>query len=158
VTARALVLRPRLPFLGADPALVRAQLEGRAVPQDAARSLRDDVSTDEIIPLPAMVHFDAALGGHAYTGFAAGGQRPIGRDAVRDSGIEVVVAGKRYGKGSSSEHSVVAERAAGVRLVIAESFERIYRQNADNVALYTSTDFGLIDRIARGDALGHQRV
>jgi 3-isopropylmalate/(R)-2-methylmalate dehydratase large subunit len=45
----------------------------------------------------------------------------------------VVVAGKRYGKGSSREHSVVAEQSAGVRLVIAESFERIYRQNADNV-------------------------
>jgi 3-isopropylmalate/(R)-2-methylmalate dehydratase large subunit len=92
VTARALVLRPRLLFLGADPALVRAQLESRVVPL-AARPLRDDVSTDEIVPLPAMVQFDAALGGHAHTGFAAGGQRPIGRDAVRESGIEVVVAG-----------------------------------------------------------------
>jgi hypothetical protein len=40
-----------------------------------------------------------------------------------------------------------------VRLVIAESFERICRQNADNVGLYTSTDFGLIDRIVRGDGI-----
>jgi 3-isopropylmalate/(R)-2-methylmalate dehydratase large subunit len=69
------------------------------------------------------------------------------------AGVEVVVAGKRYGKGSSREHSVVAERAAGVRLVIAESFERIYRQNADNVGLFTSTDFGLIARVERGEAI-----
>ena len=46
---------------------------------------------------------------------------------------------------------MVAELSAGVRVVIAESFERIYRQNADNVGLLTSTDFGLIDRIERGE-------
>ena len=69
------------------------------------------------------------------------------------SGFEVVVAGSRYGKGSSREHSVVAERAAGVRLVLATSFERIYRQNADNLGLFTSTDLSLVDRIARGDAI-----
>jgi 3-isopropylmalate/(R)-2-methylmalate dehydratase large subunit len=99
------------------------------------------------------VHFDAQLGRYPYTGFSAGGTRPIGRDAVRDGGFEVVVAGKRYGKGSSREHSVVAERAAGVRLVVAESFERIYRQNADNVGLFTSTDFSLVPRIQAGEAI-----
>ena len=144
---------PRFLFLSADPALVRSQLGGEALPLARARPLRDDVATDEIIPLPAMVHFDATLGRFPYTGFAAGDERPIGRDAVREAGIEVVVAGRRYGKGSSREHSVVAERAAGVRLVIAESFERIYRQNADNVGLLTSTDFGLVERIARGEAI-----
>ena len=46
---------------------------------------------------------------------------------------------QRYGKGSSREHSPAAEEAAGIRLVVAESFERIYRQNADNVGLFTST-------------------
>jgi len=38
-----------------------------------------------------------------------------------------------------------------VRLVIAQSFERIYRQNADNIGLLTSTDFGLIPRILAGE-------
>ncbi|HET9977376.1 MAG TPA: aconitase family protein [Burkholderiaceae bacterium] len=145
--------RPRFLFLSTDPARVRAQLDGRSLSLRAASPLRDDVSTDEITPLTSMVHFDATLGRFPYTGFATGGERPIGRDAVKAAGIEVVVAGKRYGKGSSREHSVVAERAAGVRLVIAESFERIYRQNADNVGLLTSTDFGLVDRIARGEAI-----
>jgi 3-isopropylmalate/(R)-2-methylmalate dehydratase large subunit len=42
-------------------------------------------------------------------------------------------------------------QAAGVRLVIAESFERIYRQNADNLGLLTSTDLGLVDRLERGE-------
>jgi 3-isopropylmalate/(R)-2-methylmalate dehydratase large subunit len=149
----ALTFAPRVLFLSADPALVRAQLEGREVSIEAARPLRDDVSTDEITPLPVMVHFDATLGRHAHTGFKAGGELPIGRDALRRAGIEVIVGGRRYGKGSSREHSVVAERAAGVRLVIAESFERIYRQNADNVGLLTSTDFGLLDRLLCGQAI-----
>ena len=144
---------PKLLFLSADPACVRAQLAGEACTLERARPLRDDVSTDEITPLPVMVHFDAALAHYPYTGFKASNQRPIARDAVRAAGIEVVVAGRRYGKGSSREHSVVAERSAGVRLVIAESFERIYRQNADNLGLLTSTDFGLIERIQHGDPI-----
>jgi 3-isopropylmalate/(R)-2-methylmalate dehydratase large subunit len=149
----AVAFRPKFLFLSADPVRVRAQLAGAPVMLADARPLRDDISTDEISPLPAMVHFDAALGRFSHTGFKAGAEWPIGRDALRDAGIEVIVAGKRYGKGSSREHSVVAERSAGVRLVIAESFERIYRQNADNIGLYTSTDFGLIERIARGEAI-----
>src|SRR5262249_43194440 len=66
--------------------------------------------------------------------------------------IEVLVGGRRYGKGSSREHSPLAELSAGVRLVIAESFERIYRQNADNLGLLTSTDLGLVDRLERGES------
>lgn len=89
--------------------------------------MRDDVSTDEITPLPILTHYDDQLGRYPYTGFRADGAAPIGIDAVRAAGIEVVVAGKRYGKGSSREHSPAAEKLAGVRLVIAESFERIYR-------------------------------
>ena len=151
--ANALRFAPRVLFLSADPARVREQLAGRPLSHAHAQPLRDDISTDEISPLPVMVHFDATLGRFPYTGFKAGDELPIARDSIRQAGFEVVVAGKRYGKGSSREHSVVAERSAGVRLVIAESFERIYRQNADNVGLFTSTDFGLIDRIARGEAI-----
>jgi 3-isopropylmalate/(R)-2-methylmalate dehydratase large subunit len=145
---------PRVLRLSADPARVRAQLAGRPMTRDEAGPLRDEISTDEITPLPVMVHFDATLGRWSHIGFVAGGERPIGRDALRAAGIEVLVAGRRYGKGSSREHSVVAERAAGVRLVIAESFERIYRQNADNVGLLTSTDLSLADRIQRGEPIG----
>jgi 3-isopropylmalate/(R)-2-methylmalate dehydratase large subunit len=156
--ALALTFAPRLLFLSNDAAQVRAQLAGQALSLAQALPLRDDISTDEISPLTAMVHFDATLGRFAHTGFKAGNELPIGRGALQAAGVEVLVAGKRYGKGSSREHSVVAERAAGVRLVIAESFERIYRQNADNVGLYTSTDFGLIERIARGEAIGVEEL
>jgi len=63
------------------------------------------------------------------------------------------VAGKRRGKGSSREASPYAEWCAGLRLVLAESFERIYRQNCQNLGLLTSTDFGLIPRLRRGEAI-----
>jgi 3-isopropylmalate/(R)-2-methylmalate dehydratase large subunit len=56
------------------------------------------------------VHYDATLGRHAHTGFTAGGEQPIARDALRAARIEVLVAGRRYGKGSSREHSPRAER------------------------------------------------
>ncbi|HSW07378.1 aconitase family protein [Aquabacterium sp.] len=144
---------PRVLWLANDASCVRAQLAGAQLTREQAGALRDDISTDEISPLPAMVHFDETLGRYPYTGFAVQGQRPIGVDAIRHAGIAVVVGGQRYGKGSSREHSVVAELSAGVRLVIAESFERIYRQNADNAGLFTSTDFGLIERIRNAEAI-----
>ena len=148
----ALHLTGRLLFLAADPRLITAQLAGTALNADPV-ALRDDISTDEITPLPSLVHYDQRLAAHAYTGVSCAGQLPIGPGAVQASGIDVVVGGRRYGKGSSREHSPLAERLAGIRLVIAESFERIYRQNADNLGLFTSTDFGLIARIRAGAAI-----
>ena len=132
---------------------IAAQLAGARLTLAGAGALRDDVSTDEITPVPILTHYDATLGRYPYTGLRVGGVQPIGVDAVRNGGFSVTVAGKRYGKGSSREHSPAAEKLAGIRLVVAESFERIYRQNADNIGLFTSTDFGLVARIEAGEAI-----
>jgi 3-isopropylmalate/(R)-2-methylmalate dehydratase large subunit len=144
---------PRILYLSHCPAAVQRVLGGQQIPLTQAQPLRDDVSTDEITPIAILTHFDDELGRYPYSGFKAGGECPIAVDALRGSGIEVVVAGRRYGKGSSREHSPAAEKLAGVRLVIAESFERIYRQNADNIGLITSTDFSLIPRIEAGEEI-----
>lgn len=149
----ALRFSPRILFLSQSPEWVDAVFRGEPVTLQQAMPLRDDVSTDEITPLPILTHYDEQLGLYPYTGFKAGERSPIGPGMVSASDIEVVVAGKRYGKGSSREHSPTAERLAGVRLVIAESFERIYRQNADNIGLLTSTDLGLVARIAAGESI-----
>ncbi|MDB5872113.1 MAG: leuC, partial [Ramlibacter sp.] len=116
-------------------------------------ALRDDVSTDEITPVAIMSHYDERLARFPYTGFKANREFPIAAGAVQAGGYKVTVAGRRYGKGSSREHSPAAEKLAGIRLVVAESFERIYRQNADNIGLFTSTDFGLVERIERGEKI-----
>ncbi|MDB5895878.1 MAG: leuC [Rhodoferax sp.] len=143
---------PRLLFLWADAEAMGQQLLTGTVAARPTGALRDDVSTDEITPVAIMSYYDQRLARFAYTGFRAGDfTMPAG--AVQAGDFSVTVAGRRYGKGSSREHSPAAERAAGVRLVIAESFERIYRQNADNIGLFTSTDMGLVQRIERGEAI-----
>jgi 3-isopropylmalate/(R)-2-methylmalate dehydratase large subunit len=143
----------RILLLADDATMITQQLQGRSLDAETAGRLRDDVSTDEITPVSILSHYDQTLGRYVYTGLKVTGVTPIGCGAMIGSGIEVVVAGHRYGKGSSREHSPAAERHAGVRLVIAKSFERIYRQNADNIGLLTSTDFGLIARIQRGERI-----
>lgn len=149
----ALRFDPRILFLGTAPDAIEAVLRGGRSSLAAAGALRDDVSTDEITPIAILTHYDEQLGRFPYTGLEVDGRKPIAPGAIAASGIEVVVAGGRYGKGSSREHSPAAEKLAGVRLVIARSFERIYRQNADNIGLFTSTDFGLVERIEAGEAI-----
>ncbi|MEO6292214.1 MAG: aconitase family protein [Burkholderiaceae bacterium] len=149
----ALSLTGRLLFLSAQPACVTAQLGGQVMTLAQVSPLRDDISTDEITPVAILSHYDDKLARYAHTGFKAGNELPIGVNALRDAGISVIVGGNRYGKGSSREHSPAAEKHAGIQLVIAQSFERLYRQNADNIGLFTSTDFGLIERIAAGETI-----
>ena len=72
----------RILFLSADPDKVYAQLAGTDLSLEQAGPLRDDVSTDEITPLPSLVYFDERLASHPYTGFKAGDRLPIGLDAV----------------------------------------------------------------------------
>jgi 3-isopropylmalate/(R)-2-methylmalate dehydratase large subunit len=152
-SARTARFDGRILFLSADPRVVARQIAGEDVDISEARPLRNDISTDEITPLPSLVHFDEEIGRHAHIGFSAGGELPVPLDGVKGGGFKVIVGGSRYGKGSSREHSPLAELTAGIRIVIAESFERIYRQNCDNLGLFTSTDFGLIDRIRAGEAI-----
>ncbi|TGE01982.1 3-isopropylmalate dehydratase [Methylobacterium nonmethylotrophicum] len=140
-------------ILAADPDLVRRQLVGEDLDLADGHRLRAEISTDEITPVPSLVHFDATLSHHAHIGFRAGDETPIGPGALAAGRFSVLVGGGRYGKGSSREHAPLAERLAGIRLVIAESFERIYRQNADNLGLFTATDLGLVARVQAGEAV-----
>jgi len=141
-------------YLSQDPAAIRRQLDGDTLTRADAGPLRDDVSTDEITPVAILGHYDDRLGDFAHTGLRCGDDNPVAPGALRRAQAQVLVAGRRYGKGSSREHSPTAERLAGVRLVIAESFERLYRQNADNIGLFTCTDLSLADRIAGGEVPG----
>lgn len=45
---------------------------------------------------------------------------------------DIVVAGKNFGCGSSREHAIYCLEYAGVPLILAESFSRIYYRNAIN--------------------------
>jgi 3-isopropylmalate/(R)-2-methylmalate dehydratase large subunit len=148
-------LQGRILFLTEDPELIRRQLAGEDLPwdtKDPAKNpkLRDDISTDEITPAHYCFYFDETLGEIPYLGLKCGSVLPIARGDVKKGGFVCAVSGKRRGKGSSREQSPYAEMCAGIRLVIAENIERIYKQNCQNLGVLTSTNFSLIDEI-RGE-------
>src|SRR5215472_12971918 len=148
----------RILFLTEDPELIRRQLGGEDLPWDTKNpgnnpKLRDDISTDEITPAHYCFYFDETLGEIPYLGLKCGSVTPIGRGDVKGGGFVCAVSGKRRGKGSSREQSPYAEMCAGIRVVIAENIERIYKQNCHNLGLLTSTSFSLIARIRSGEAI-----
>lgn len=146
-------LKGRILFLAEDPALVRAQLEGEDLDITDVLSLRNDISTDEITPAYICYHFDKTLGEFVYVGLKCGDEFPIKRGDVKNGGFVLSVSGIRRGKGSSREQSPYAELAAGIRLVIGENIERIYKQNCQNLGLLTSTNFDLIKRVGNGEEI-----
>src|SRR5262245_32636451 len=146
-------VKGRVLYLTEDPALLRSQLEGTDLDWNPSIKLRDDISTDEITPAYICYYYDETLGDFPYLGLKAGEEFPVVRGSVRKGGFEVSVSGKRRGKGSSREQSPYAEMSAGIRVVIAENIERIYRQNCQNLGILTSTDFSLLARIKQGEEL-----
>jgi len=152
------LLQGRILFLTEDPELIKRQMAGWDLPWDSKNpannpKLRDDISTDEITPAHYCFYFDQTLGEIPYLGLKCGGVLPIGRGEVKKGGFVAAVSGKRRGKGSSREQSPYAERCAGIRLVIAENIERIYKQNCQNLGVLTSTDFSLIEKIRAGEEI-----
>ena len=151
-------LQGRILFLTEDPELIKRQLAGEDLPWDTQHpernpKLRDDISTDEITPAHICFFFDETLGEFPYTGLKCGNETPIKRGDVKRGGFVAAVSGKRRGKGSSREQSPYAEMSAGIKLVIAENIERIYKQNCQNLGVLTSTDFSMIDKIRSGEEI-----
>ncbi|HEY1658203.1 MAG TPA: aconitase family protein [Candidatus Sulfotelmatobacter sp.] len=151
-------LQGRILFLTENPELIKRQLAGEDLAWDTKNpannpKLRDDISTDEITPAHYCFYFDETLGEIPYLGLKCGGITPIGRGDVKRGGFVCAVSGKRRGKGSSREQSPYAEMCAGIKLVIAENIERIYKQNCQNLGVLTSTDFSLIDKIRAGEEI-----
>ena len=136
-------------YLCEDRNALAAQLGG-AKPTAVPEPLCDNISTDEITPGWVCFWYDQTLGRYALVGLRNGG---IQKDSIKNGDFEIIVSGQSKGCGSSRETAPYAERAAGIRLVVARSIEKIYGQNCQNIGLLTSTDFGLITRIERGEAI-----
>lgn len=143
----------RILFLTKDPELIRRQLHGENLRWNPSIPLRDDISTDEITPAYVCYYYGEELGEFPYVGLKAGEEFPIKRGDIKKGNFVLSVSGKRRGKGSSREASPYAELCAGIRLVIAENIERIYKQNCQNLGLLTSTNFDLIEKIRRGEEI-----
>jgi 3-isopropylmalate/(R)-2-methylmalate dehydratase large subunit len=141
--------RGRVLWLAQDAELVRRQLSGEVVPLDPD-GLADDVSTDEMTPAWACYYFDERLSRYCLVGLRGGA---VTEGSIAAGGFEILVGGANFGCGSSRETAPYAQLVAGIRLVVAKSFARIYAQNCLNIGLSISTDFGLLGRISRGEAL-----
>jgi 3-isopropylmalate/(R)-2-methylmalate dehydratase large subunit len=158
MTAEKITKRPerikfdgRILFLTEDTGLIRRQLEnGEDLPYDPETSLMNNISTDEITPGWVCFYYDETLGQYVYVGMR---EQAVQKDEVKERNFKVVVSGLSKGCGSSRETAPYAEKAAGLQLVIARTIEKIYGQNAQNIGLLTSTDFGLIERIRNGEEI-----
>ena len=98
--------------------------------------VRDNIDTDQIIPaqflnlVPTIPEEYEKLGSYALWGLPES-QYPIRfvKDGQLDAEYPIVVGGKNFGCGSSREHAPVALGSAGCRVVLAESFARIFFRN-----------------------------
>jgi 3-isopropylmalate dehydratase small subunit len=107
----------------------------------------DDVDTDLIIAARyCNVSDGASLAKHA---FADG--RPEFASTVSEG--DVIVGGRNFGCGSSREHAPMAIKAAGVRVVIAKSFARIFYRNSFNIGLPLLESAEAAEDIQDGDRL-----
>jgi 3-isopropylmalate/(R)-2-methylmalate dehydratase large subunit len=140
------LIRQQLEATGDAAAALEAELAARLLKGDLP--LMSNISTDEITPGWVCFYYDETLGQYVYVGMREGA---VKKDEVKNGGFAVVVSGLSKGCGSSRETAPYAEKAAGIQLVIAQSIEKIYGQNSQNIGLLTSTDFGLIERIRRGE-------
>lgn len=116
--------------------------------EGSATVLGDDVDTDTIFPgryLAVLDPHDQAQ--HLF--------EPLGSE-IRDRAAAggVLVAGWNFGCGSSREHAVTAMLGAGIRLVVARSFSRIYFRNAVNNGLPAIVCPALVDAVRDGDFVG----
>jgi 3-isopropylmalate/(R)-2-methylmalate dehydratase small subunit len=106
--------------------------------------LGDNVDTDQIIPAQYLTYNPAVpaeyrmFGKFALAGVpgeAAGlpiGHVPFHADDQFVSPYQVIVAGRNFGCGSSREHAPIALNAAGIRVVVAQFYARIFFRNAVN--------------------------
>jgi 3-isopropylmalate/(R)-2-methylmalate dehydratase small subunit len=65
----------------------------------------------------------------------------------------VLIAGRNFGCSSSREWAPVALKAAGVKLIIAEFFARIFYRNAINLGLPIVECPGIFEKLEIGDAV-----
>jgi 3-isopropylmalate/(R)-2-methylmalate dehydratase small subunit len=98
--------------------------------------VRDNIDTDQIIPaqylnlVPTIPEEYEKLGSYAMCGLPESlyAARYV-QDGQLDSQYPIIIGGRNFGCGSSREHAPIALGSAGCRVVLAESFARIFFRN-----------------------------
>lgn len=66
---------------------------------------------------------------------------------------DIIVAEENFGCGSSREHAPIAIKAAGVSVVVAKSFARIFYRNSINIGLPIMECPEAVDAVKQGDVV-----
>jgi len=104
-----------------------------------------DIDTDVIIPARHLNTSDPVeLGKHCMEDLDAGFVTKV------EPG-DILVAEENFGCGSSREHAPISIKAAGVSVIIAKSFARIFYRNAINTGLPIMEAPEAVDGIKDGD-------
>jgi 3-isopropylmalate/(R)-2-methylmalate dehydratase small subunit len=136
--------RPTYPF---RPAVKSIPIENLSKPPQSVRMqsvftgpvyvVRDNIDTDQIIPaqyltlVPTIPDEYEKLGSYALCGLPDSlySTRYV-KEGQLDSEYPIVVGGRNFGCGSSREHAPIALGSAGCKVVLAESFARIFFRNS----------------------------
>ena len=129
--------------------------------------LGDDIDTDQIIPAEHLV-FSTSIpeerrmfGVYALSGVppaGAGlpeGNVPFVSGQAGKSEYAVIIGGTNFGCGSSREHAPLALAEAGIKVVIAEFYARIFFRNSVNGGYLVpyETPERLVERVRTGDTV-----
>ena len=106
-----------------------------------------DIDTDVIIPARYLNSSDPEW-------LAAHCLEDLDKDFVKKvQKGDIIVADENFGCGSSREHAPIAIKAAGVDVVIAKSFARIFYRNSINTGLAIMECPEAVDAISAGDTV-----
>lgn len=98
----------------------------------------NNITTDDIMPAGAQIlslrSNIPAISEHVFSRIDSGFS-----ERARTAGRGVVVGGLNYGQGSSREHAALAPMHLGIRVVLAQSFARIHRDNLINFGILPLT-------------------
>ncbi|MCX7797945.1 MAG: 3-isopropylmalate dehydratase [Melioribacter sp.] len=129
--------------------------------------LGDNIDTDQIIPAEHLVYsLSDPEESKKYGHFALSGV-PLKNSGLPDGGIpfidgdnyqskyNIIIAGSNFGCGSSREHAPFALQMAGVKVIVAESYARIFYRNCvdGGFAIPYETPIKLNDKIKTNDEL-----
>ncbi|HEY3374570.1 MAG TPA: 3-isopropylmalate dehydratase small subunit [Candidatus Aquicultor sp.] len=104
-----------------------------------------DIDTDAIIPARYLKTSDPdELGKHCMEDADPEFVNKMSRG-------DIIVADENFGCGSSREHAPISIKAAGVSVIIAKSFARIFYRNAINMGLPIMESAEAVDGISNGD-------
>jgi 3-isopropylmalate/(R)-2-methylmalate dehydratase small subunit len=113
----------------------------------AARKVGANIDTDAIIPARFLVTTDPwSWAKNCFEGLEPGWINRIQKG-------DILVAGPNFGCGSSREHAPIAILGAGMPVVLAHSFARIFYRNGFNMGLTLLEIGDAVDTINEGDRL-----